>query len=198
MAGRADGGRAAHSSWQAQLVRNLLLWMIPAIVLWVLVTPFYNRFLSVAGEQLTRWSEFPAVTRLYIQESHYLLVTRSDVSGKDGFIYKFRLTDVHFNLILTAALFLGVPAVESRRRAENLGWALLVSVLFHILLVFFYVKFVYSTQLGDWSMAHYGAFARNFWGFGKHLLDLPFKLALPFMLWAGFYFEDFRRHMRRI
>ena len=37
------------------------------------------------------------------------------------------------------------------------------------------MKFVYATQLGAWSLAHYGAFARNFWGLGKHLLDLPFK-----------------------
>jgi hypothetical protein len=51
------------------------------------------------------------------------------------------------------------------------------------------VKFVYATQLGDWSMSHYGAFARNFWGLGKHLMDLPFKLALPLVLWAAFYFE---------
>lgn len=196
MAGRSDGSRNAPRSWPGQLVRNLLLWMLPAVLGWVLITPFYNRFLSVAGEQITRWTEFPAVTRLYVQDSHFLLVTRSDVSGKDGFIYKFRLTDVHFNLILTAALFLAVPAIESRRRAENLGWALLLSVLFHILVLFFVVKFVYSTQLGSWSNAHYGAFAQNFWGFGKHLLDLPFKLALPFILWAGFYFVDFQRNLR--
>ncbi len=197
MARKETSAHAAQSSWPMLLVRNLLLWLIPAVVLWVLVTPFYNRFLSVAAEQVTRWSEFPAVTRLYIQESHFLLVTRSDVSGKEGFIYKFRLTDVHFNLILTAAFFLAMPAVAGRRRAENLGWALLISVLFHILLVFFYVKFVYSTQLGSWSNAHYGAVAQNFWGFGKHLLDLPIKLALPFILWAAFYFADFQHNLRR-
>jgi len=197
MAGRVSSGQPLQSSWAGKLVRNLLLWILPMVLVWVLITPFYNRFLSVAGEQVTRWSEFPAVTRLYVQDAHFLLVTRSDVSGKDGFVYKFRLTDLHFNLILTAALFLAVPAIESRRRAENLGWALLVSVVYHILVLFFVVKFVYSTQLGGWSNAHYGAFAQNFWGFGKHLLDLPFKLALPFILWAGFYFIDFQHNLRR-
>jgi len=171
--------------------------MLPAVVFWILITPFYNRFLSLAGEKLTRGTEFPAVTRLDLQDAHFLFVTRSDVSGKDGFVYKFRLTDVHFNLILTVALFLAIPAVDSSRRAENLGWALLISVLFHLLVLFFVVKFVYSTQLGSWSNAHYGAFAQNFWGFGKHLLDLPFKLALPFILWVGFYFADFQRNLRR-
>lgn len=162
MASRSGAGKVTTRSWPSRLVRNLLLWVLPAVLFWMLLTPFYNRFLALAGEQLTRLFEFPAVTRLYVQDSHSLLVTRSDVSGKDGFIYKFRLTDVHFNLILTLAFFLAVPAVESRRRAENLGWALLISVLFHILVLFFIVKFVYSTQLGSWSNAHYGAFAQNF------------------------------------
>ena len=159
-------------SWTGRLVRSLLFWILPAAVVWLLLTPFYNRFLSVAGEQLARLTEFPGVTRLYIQETHQVLVTRSDMSGKQAFVYKFRLTDLHFNLILTVALFLAVPAVEKRRRFENLGWALLVSVCFHILVLFFYVKFVYSTQLGAWSNEHYGPVAQNLWGFGKHLLDL--------------------------
>jgi hypothetical protein len=184
-------------SWTGRLVRSLLLWILPVVVVWLLITPFYNRFLSVAGERLARLTEFPGVTRLYIQETHQVLVTRSDMSGKQDFVYKFRLTDLHFNLILTVALFLAVPAVENRRRMENLGWALLASVCFHILVLFFYVKFVYSTQLGAWSSEHYGPLAQNLWGFGKHLLDLPFKLALPFILWTGFYFQDFQRNLRR-
>ena len=56
--------------------------------------------------------------------------------------------------------------------------------------LFFWVKFAYATQLGAWSAAHYGPFARNFWGLGKHVLDLPVKLALPFALWAGFYLRQ--------
>lgn len=197
MPGRAASRDASSSSWSGRLVRNLLLWILPAVVLWVLVTPFYNRFLSVAGERLARAGEFPAVTRLYVQETHYLLVTRSDMSGKQGFVYKFRVTDLHFTLILTVALFLAVPAVERRRRAENLGWALLLSVLFHLLVLFFVVKFVYSTQLGAWSNEHYGPVAQNLWGFGKHMLDLPFKLALPFILWVAFYFHDFQLNLVR-
>ena len=90
-----------------------------------------------------------------------------------------------------------MPGIERRRRAENLGWALLASVVFHILVLFFFVKFVYSTQLGAWSNEHYGPVAQNLWGFGKHLLDLPFKLALPFILWAAFYFHDFQQNLRR-
>src|SRR6185295_10256761 len=102
-------------------------------------------------------------------------------------IHSFRVTDVHFHLVMLMALFLAVPSVSWRRRGENLGWALLAVVFFDIALVFFRVKFVYATGLGAWSLAHYGTFARNFWGLGKHLLDLPVKFALPLLLWSGFY-----------
>ena len=54
----------------------------------------------------------------------------------------------------------------------------------------FWVKFVYATQLGSWSAANYGPWQQNFWGLGKHLLDLPFKFSLPLLLWAGFYLRQ--------
>lgn len=38
----------------------------------------------------------------------------------------------------------------------------MITVFFDILVVFFRVNFVYATGLGAWSLAHYGAFARNF------------------------------------
>ena len=54
------------------------------------------------------------MSRLYVQETHQVLVTRSDLTGKDGFVYRFRITDLHFNLILTLALFLAVLADRVR------------------------------------------------------------------------------------
>jgi hypothetical protein len=64
-----------------------------------------------------------------------------------------------------------------------------ISAFFQMILVVFWVEFLYATQLGGWSVEHYGAVARNLWGLGKHVLDLPVKLALPLMLWAGFYLD---------
>jgi hypothetical protein len=118
-----------------------------------------------------------------------VLIGRLDFPPQSEVVSSFRLTDLHFPVILLAALFLAVPGVPWRERLSNLGVALVVTALFHLVLVLFWVKFVYATQLGDWSLEHYGALARNFWGLGKHLLDLPVKLALPLLLWAGFYVD---------
>jgi hypothetical protein len=172
-----------------RLLRNLLLWLVPVAAVWVALTPFYNRFLIVSSGNLLRLVESPNVTELLpaAEDDNYARITRRDFPPARRNVSSLRVTDVHFHLVLLAVLFLAVPGVGWRQRSENLGWACLIAVFFHILLVFFWVKFVYATQLGPWSLEHYGAFARNFFGLGKHLLDLPFKLAFPLVMWAAFY-----------
>jgi len=190
MAATTAAAKSPRRSWGSLFIRNALLWLVPVALLWVLFTPVYNRFLLGSAENLARWTESPDVTNLLRKDDHFAYVARRDFPPSKSLVHSFRVTDVHFHLVMLGTLFLAVPGVPWRRRLENLGWAVLVTVFFDILLIFFYVKFTYATQLGDWSLAHYGAFARNFWGLGKHLLDLPFKFALPFLLWAGFYLRD--------
>jgi hypothetical protein len=162
-------------------------WLIPVAVAWLFLTPYYNLFLTLSAENLVRLTESPAVTHLVVHDRHHLVITRTDLPSSRGWLHSVRTTDTHFPLILLGAFFLAVPGIPWRKRLENLGWALLISIFFHILSLFFIVKFVYATQLGSWSAEHYGSFARNFWGLSKHLIDLPFKFAMPLLLWAAFY-----------
>lgn len=170
-----------------RLVRNLLLWSVPVVLVWMALTPSYNLFLATAGENLLNWTESPDVTDLATTESHFASVLRRDFPAERSAVYRIRLTDLHFPVVLLAALFLAVPGVPPRRKMENLGWALLISVFFHILLVVLHVKFAYATQLGTWSLENYTPVAREAWGMAKHLADLPLKLAWPLLLWAAFY-----------
>ncbi|MEM7479757.1 MAG: hypothetical protein AAF481_01170 [Acidobacteriota bacterium] len=177
-------------------VLRLLAWIVPVTLVWLVITPFYNRFLKVSAENLLTLSESPDVTELYFhpdekyRKGGYVVVHRSDFPPAKRQVYSFRATDLHFHLILLAGLFLAVPGVPIKERLPRLGWALLIAVFFHVILAFFWVKFAYATQLGRWSLDNYGAFARNFYGLGKHLLDLPFKLAFPFVLFVVFYFPQ--------
>ena len=177
--------RAARS-WVTLFLRNVLLWLIPAWVVWVLFTPFYNRFLLAGAQNLLHLTEYPSATQLLRQGTDDAVIARLEPpSGRlrNGF----RVTDVHFHLVLLAALFLAVPRVPWRERLAHLGWALLITIFFDVFLVFCKVKAAYATELGAWSLEHYGPVARNAFGLLHHLLDLPFKLALPFALWAAFY-----------
>ncbi|HEV7506846.1 MAG TPA: hypothetical protein VGS07_18290 [Thermoanaerobaculia bacterium] len=189
--------KSPRRSWGLQLILNALLWVIPVALFWLVATPVYNRFLLVSAENLVRLTESPNATNLLRKDDHFAYVQRRDFPPAKSLVHSFRVTDVHFHLLMLGALFLAVPRVPWRRKLENLGWAVLITVFFDILLIFFYVKFVYATQLGAWSLEHYGTFSRNFWGLGKHLLDLPFKFSLPFLLWAGFYVSDLMAEIRR-
>ena len=55
--------------------------------------------------------------------------------------------------------------------------------LVHVLAVVFQVEGLYATRLGEWSSAHYGAFARNFWAGGFHFYLVAVRFAAPFALW---------------
>lgn len=192
---RASGAPRAEAAGRgrfpiARFLRNLALAALPVVFVWLLITPFYNNFLTYAGANLVRWTESPKVTNLTpaLEDRDFAWIDRADFPPARRRVGSLRLTDLHFPLVLLGALFLAVPDVPWRERLANLGWALLAMVFFHLALVLFHVKFVYATGLGAWSFENYGAFARNFWGLGKHLLDLPVKLALPLALWAGFYY----------
>jgi hypothetical protein len=187
---------ARRSSWAGRLIRNVLLWIVPVWLVWMAITPVYNRFLATAGENLLLMTESPNVTDLLVQGAHTAHIQRRDFPPSRSLVGSIRVTDLHFHLVLLATLFLAVPGVPWRERLSNLAWAVLIAVVFHLLLLFFWVKFVYATQLGAWSVAHYGPFARNLFGLGKHLLDLPFKLALPLILWAGFYIGRMLEELR--
>ncbi len=188
--------KSPRRSWALQFILNALLWVVPVALVWLVATPVYNRFLLGSAENLVRLTESPSVTNLLRKDDHFAYVQRRDFPPAKSLVHSFRVTDVHFHLLMLGILFLAVPRVPWRRRLESLGWAVLITVFFDIFLIFFYVKFTYATQLGAWSLAHYGPFARNFWGLGKHLLDLPFKFSLPFLLWAGFYFKDLMAEIR--
>lgn len=195
MTGMRRKGREAPTAtvsapWARRFLLRLLVSIVPVAVVWVLLTPYYNRFLITAAERLLRLSESPAVTRLVPRDVHTVLLTRSDTAAAKGFLYSIRVTDVHFNFLMLGAFFLAVPGIALLKRLENLGWAALASAFFHIVSLFFYVKFAYSTQLGDWSLAHYSPAAREFWGMAKHVFDLPLKFSWPLLLWSAFYFRE--------
>jgi hypothetical protein len=186
-ASRGAAAPAAPRLAPGRFALRVLAWSLPAALLWLLLTPFYNLFLVHAAERLVRLGERPSITQLELSRGHHAVITRSDTRAGGRLPYSFRITDVHFPLVLLLALLLAVPDLPGRERLSQLGYGLLLMAVFHVVDVLFWVKFAYATQLGDWSLRHYGPWARNFWGMGKHLLDLPVKLALPLLIWCWFH-----------
>lgn len=167
--------------WRFPLL--VVLWLIPATLVWIGAKDFLNVFLRINAEHLLHLGESPNVSRLYPapQDDNYIFIERADFSPARTRVASVRVTDVHFPLILLLALFLAVPGISWKERLKALGWALLVTVLFDIVLLYFWVQFYYAEQ--------YGPLGRNLFGLGKHLLDLPFKLGLPLALFVVFHFR---------
>jgi len=116
--------KAPQRSWALLFIGNCLLWLLPAALLWALVTPFYNQFLLASGENFVHLTESPNVTDLLRRDDHFANVSRRDFPPSKSLVHSFRVTDVHFHPVMQMALFLAVPRVSWRRRMENLGWAL--------------------------------------------------------------------------
>ena len=89
--------------WGTRLVLGILAWTVPCAIVWLTITPLYNRILSGWTERLVRLTESPAVSRVEMQDRHFAAIRRSDYAG-DRHLYRIRVTDLHFNLILTGAL----------------------------------------------------------------------------------------------
>jgi hypothetical protein len=174
-------------SWIRAFIRNTLLCIIPVTILWVIAAPVYNRLLLSWASGVLHVFEHPNVTALLPKDSQDAFIQRLDFPPAKSLVYAFRITDIHFPLILLVSLFLGVPRISWRERLSNLLIAFFATAFFEVILVVLIVKSCYANQLGEWSLAHYGDVARNVYGMGKHLFDLPLKLGLPFLLWSTFY-----------
>ena len=103
-------------SWAGRLVRNVLLWLIPAWLAWMLLVPVYNPFLLTATENLLQITESPNATDLYLRGKHDAYVQRRDFPPAKSLVHAFRVTDLHFHLVLLGALFLGVPGVRWKEK----------------------------------------------------------------------------------
>lgn len=187
--GKAKPAPVRRRDFARVFLGHFLFWVPSVLVVWLFLTPAYNVFLVRATEKLLHATESPNVTRLTPYRKHHVVVTRTDLSTAKGKLTSFKVTDVHFPLILLGAFFLAVPGKPLPKRLAFLGWAVLIACGVHLLTLFCQVKSFYANGLGEWSAAHYGELGKNFWGLSQHLLKIPVKLALPFVLWAAFYLD---------
>ena len=162
---------------------RLVLGFAAGLGFWLAFAAPYERGLAAAAGGLIDLFESPAVTRLSASAGE-IRVNRTDfppASPRPGL----PAADLHFNFVLLAALFaLGRRPLSPR--AFGRFWiaaALLAAV--HVLALVFQVEGLYATRLGDWSAAHYGTFARNFWSGGFHFYLVAGRFAAPFVLWWG-------------
>jgi hypothetical protein len=165
-------------------LRRLPITLVVAIVVWLLLRPAIDWAVAGLTQTLVRAFEYPRVTRLVVVE-HRTEMRRTDLHTESK-VPTVSMTEVTFNTIVLLALYLALPRPLSRKQLERLfmGWCVLV--LCQSLNLFFHVKTLYATGLGEWSELHYSAVARNIFAFGQYFTDLPGRFSFPYLIWLGF------------
>lgn len=152
-----------------------------AVVIWATVSPLYDRAVAAGAEELMRLFENPKVTHLNANGTD-VTVDRSDFDPRSPHP-GLPVIDLTFNWVLLAALFSINPKPFSDRNMLRFGIASVIMYVTHIFALTAEVMSIYVLRLGAWSAAHYGAFARNFWGVANHSYRFVLMFAIAFALW---------------
>ncbi len=133
---------------------------------------------------MIRLFERPPATRLYAVGTR-VVVDRADFpSSSDR--PALPADDLTFDVILLLALAATTKGLLRDRAMKGFVISLLVLFALHVVALVVAVESFYATQLGAWSTATYGAFARNVWATASHFWRLAGCFAAPFVLWWVF------------
>jgi hypothetical protein len=152
------------------------------VVLWMLLSPLYDRAIAGAAQGVLRAFENPKVTRLRMAEDKLTTVDRSDFDPRSK-RPAISIADLTFNFVLLTALFAASPRVFSDRNIGGFLAACAALALTHIAGVVTRVMSIYVAKLGMWSTVNYTSFDRNFWGAADHFYRLVLMYAIAFALW---------------
>jgi hypothetical protein len=160
---------------------RLAIGIAAGLAFWFAFSAPYERLVAAAGGGLIHLLEKPSVTRLAAAEGE-IRVDRTDfppASSRPGL----PAADLHFNFVLLTALFALGRHPFSPRPFGRFWIAAALLFVVHVVALVFQVEGLYATRLGEWSSAHYGTFARNFWAGGFHFYQVAGRFAVPFVLW---------------
>jgi hypothetical protein len=166
--------------FNGRAVIRLLIGFLVGLAVFYLFSGVYERVVAPSAELLLRLGERPAVTRLEAPGENFIVIRTDFPPGRTILL---PAADLHFNFVLLLALFALHPHPLKQDRATRFLLAALTLFLVHIVFLIFQVESYYATRYGEWSAAHYGAFARNFWAGGFHFYQIAGRFAAPFAIW---------------
>jgi hypothetical protein len=155
---------------------------VAGVIVWVMLSPLYDRLLAKGAEAVMRGFEKPKVTRLRPQPDQFTTVDRADFdprSKRPGI----SIRDLTFNFVLLVALFAASKRPYTDRNIGGFLVATAILTLTHVFAVLTEVMAIYVGKLGMWSTVNYSAMERNVWGVANHSYRLVLMYAIAFALW---------------
>jgi hypothetical protein len=160
---------------------RLLAGFLIGLAVFFLFATTYERVVAPTAEFFLRLGESPAVTRIDAPGGDFE-IKRADIppGAKHPGV---PAADIHFNFVLLGALFALHPRPWQGDRVVRFLIASFSLYLMHVVFLIFGIESLYATRFGEWSAAHYSAFARNFWAAGFHFYQIVGRFAAPFAIW---------------
>jgi hypothetical protein len=155
---------------------------LAGLVMWIFLTPVYDKAVAAGAQAVMRVFENPKVTRLRPAEDNHVTVDRADFdprSKRPGIPVR----DLTFNIALLTALFAVSKRPFSDRNIGGFLLALLALYVTHVFGTICEVMAIYVARLGMWSTVHYSDLERNVWGVLNHFYRLVLMYAIAFALW---------------
>ena len=159
---------------------------VAGVVLWVFLTPVYDRMIAAGAEKVLRTFETPSVTQLRPQDDGFTTVDRTDFDKRSQKRPAIPIKDLTFNVALLTALFAASRRTFSDRNIGGFILAMVCLALTHVFGAVVEVMSIYVAKLGMWSTVHYSEVERNVWGVLNHFYRLVLMYALAFGLWWVF------------
>jgi hypothetical protein len=155
---------------------------VAGLVLWVFLSPLYDRAVATGATKLMRIFERPAVTSLRMAADGFVTVERADFDPRSK-RPAIPVRDLTFNFILLTALFAASKPTFSDRNIGGFFVAVVLLAITHVFGTVAEVMAIYVGKLGPWSLAHYSDVSRTFWGVASHFYRLVLMYAIAFALW---------------
>jgi hypothetical protein len=166
--------------WRTAL--KALAGFLVGLVMWIYLTPTYDRFIAAGTEKVMRTFEHPKVTRLRMAEDKFVTVDRADFDPRSK-RPAIPIRDLTFNIVLLTALFAASKRTFSDRNILGFLISLAILAVTHIFGSVAEVMSIYVAKLGMWSTVHYSDLDRNVWGVLNHFYRLVLMYAIAFALW---------------
>lgn len=165
------------------MTRKILRWvggLALGLLVWIALGPIYHPIVDVVTGSAFKIVEHPNITSLE-QDGNSVLVNRTDFDRRSP-KPKLSVADLTFNIVLVVALAVGA-GVDKRHRELRITAAVALMLLVHSGALYAKIMSIYALNLGPWSEANYGPFARNFWGITTHFYRFVGIHASAFLVW---------------
>ncbi len=165
-----------------RLALKALAGFVVGLLIWVFLSPLYDRMIAAGAAATMRVFERPPVTHLTLAKDNFVTVDRSDFDRRSK-RPAIPVRDLTFNFLLLTALFAAAKRTFSDRNIGGFLGAAAILAVTHILGTIAEVMSIYVAKLGAWSTVHYSDFQRTFWGVTAHFYRLVLMYAIAFALW---------------